>query len=142
MAIWFGNPTIEATRAHHSGLLASHLGIEFLEFGADYLRGSMPVEPRTLSLEDVRFGYSKSEPEILRGVSASIGRPSPTVSSAAASTSGRSTIPAPPPAGVSSTLRCLSVAKSRMFFISSDQMPSLKARPAKLAPKGPGNMSG
>ena len=41
MAIWFGNPTIEATRAHHSGLLASHLGIEFLEFGADYLRGSM-----------------------------------------------------------------------------------------------------
>ena len=50
-----------------------------------------------------------------RGVSASIGRPSATLSSAAASTSGRSTIPAPPPAGVSSTLRCLSVAKSRML---------------------------
>ena len=61
---------------------------------------------------------------------------------AAATTSGRSTIPAPPPAGVSSTLRCLSVAKSRMFRVSSDQIPSSSARPAKLAPSGPGNMSG
>ena len=50
-----------------------------------------------------------------RGVSARIGRPSATLSTAAASTSGFSTIPAPPPAGVSSTLRCLSVAKSRML---------------------------
>jgi 1,4-dihydroxy-2-naphthoyl-CoA hydrolase len=47
MAIWFGNPTIEQTRAGHLGLLASHLGIEFTEFGADFLRGTMPVEPRT-----------------------------------------------------------------------------------------------
>lgn len=47
MAIWFGNPTIEETRSHHLGLLASHLGIEFTEFGPDYLRGTMPVEPRT-----------------------------------------------------------------------------------------------
>ena len=47
MAIWFGNPTIEATRTHHLGLLASHLGIEFTEFGPDFLRGTMPAEPRT-----------------------------------------------------------------------------------------------
>ena len=46
MAIWFGNPKIEETRASHLGLLASHLGIEFTEFGADYLRGTMPVEQR------------------------------------------------------------------------------------------------
>src|SRR5689334_4562565 len=46
MAIWFANPTIEDARASHAGLLASHLGIEFTEFGADYLRGTMPVEPR------------------------------------------------------------------------------------------------
>jgi len=46
MAIWFGKPTIEDTRASHMGLLASHLGIEFTEFGADFLRGTMPVEPR------------------------------------------------------------------------------------------------
>ena len=46
MAIWFANPTIEQTRASHLGLLASHLGIEFTEFGPDYLRGTMPVVPR------------------------------------------------------------------------------------------------
>jgi len=46
MAIWFGSPTIEETRASHLGLLASHLGIEFTEFGPDYLRGTMPVEKR------------------------------------------------------------------------------------------------
>ena len=48
MAIWFGNPTIDdATRRLTLGLLSSHLGIEFTEFGDDYLRGTMPVEPRT-----------------------------------------------------------------------------------------------
>lgn len=46
MSIWFGNPTIEQANAAHMGLLASHLGIEFTEFGEDYLRGRMPVEPR------------------------------------------------------------------------------------------------
>lgn len=46
MAIWFGNPTIEKANAAHVGLLASHLGIEFTELGADYLRGQMRVEPR------------------------------------------------------------------------------------------------
>jgi hypothetical protein len=68
--------------------------------------------------------------------------PSATLSRAAASTSARSTIPAPPPAGVSSTLRCLSVAKSRMWTVSSDQTPSSSARPARLRPSGPGNISG
>jgi 1,4-dihydroxy-2-naphthoyl-CoA hydrolase len=29
------------------GLLADHLGIEFIEVGDDFLRGTMPVEPRT-----------------------------------------------------------------------------------------------
>jgi 1,4-dihydroxy-2-naphthoyl-CoA hydrolase len=46
MAIWFANPTIEQAHAAHMGLLASHLGIEFTEFGPDYLRGTMPVEAR------------------------------------------------------------------------------------------------
>ena len=47
MAIWFGNPTVEDARKGHQGLLASHLGIDFTEFGTDFLRGTMPVEPRT-----------------------------------------------------------------------------------------------
>ena len=47
MPIWFRKPTIDDARASHVGLLASHLGIEFTEWGDDYLRGTMPVEPRT-----------------------------------------------------------------------------------------------
>lgn len=47
MPIWFANPSVEEARAAHSGLLVDHLGIELLEFGPDFLRGSMPVEPRT-----------------------------------------------------------------------------------------------
>ena len=47
MAIWFANPTIDDARASQAGLLAPHLGIEFTEFGPDFLRGSMPVVPQT-----------------------------------------------------------------------------------------------
>jgi len=47
MAIWFASPTIESVRSGSVGLLSSHLGIEFTEWGDDYLRGTMPVEPRT-----------------------------------------------------------------------------------------------
>jgi 1,4-dihydroxy-2-naphthoyl-CoA hydrolase len=47
MAIWFGNPTIDEVRAGSVGLLSSHLGIEFIEWGSDFLRGTMPVEART-----------------------------------------------------------------------------------------------
>ncbi|MEJ0086321.1 MAG: hotdog fold thioesterase [Pseudomonadota bacterium] len=47
MAIWFAHPSIEDAKASQVGLLAPHLGIEMTEFGADFLRGTMPVEPRT-----------------------------------------------------------------------------------------------
>src|SRR5688572_28741168 len=47
MAIWFGNPSVLSTTEQHKGLLATHLGIEFTEWGEDFLRGTMPVEPRT-----------------------------------------------------------------------------------------------
>lgn len=52
MAIWFGSPTQSPptpadANLRMRGLLADHLGIEFTEVGDDYLRGTMPVEPRT-----------------------------------------------------------------------------------------------
>jgi 1,4-dihydroxy-2-naphthoyl-CoA hydrolase len=47
MAIWFAKPSLEALTAGQAGLLSAHLGIEFTEWGDDYLRGTMPVEPRT-----------------------------------------------------------------------------------------------
>src|ERR1700692_3285338 len=58
------------------------------------------------------------------------------------STSAFITMPGPPPARVSSTLRCLSVAKARISTTSSDHAPAASALPARLAPNGPGNMSG
>jgi 1,4-dihydroxy-2-naphthoyl-CoA hydrolase len=47
MPIWFANPTVDDARISQEGLLAPHLGIEFTEWGDDYLRGTMPVEART-----------------------------------------------------------------------------------------------
>ena len=47
MGIWFADPTVEDAMGSHTGLLAQHLGIVFTELGEDYLRGTMPVEPRT-----------------------------------------------------------------------------------------------
>src|ERR1700733_8107627 len=78
-----------------------------------------------------------------RGDMKSRGRASVAVASMARpSTSAFITMPGPPPAGVSSTLRCLSVAKLRISATSSAQAPAAKALPARLAPKGPGNISG
>src|SRR5579863_7653620 len=78
-----------------------------------------------------------------RGDNMSRGRSSFAVASMARpSTSGFITMPGPPPAGVSSTERCLSVANERISATSSAQAPAASALPARLKPKGPGNMSG
>jgi len=61
---------------------------------------------------------------------------------ALASTSARITMPAPPPAGVSSTVRWRSAAKSRICTVSSDHVPASSALPASEWPRLPGNISG
>src|SRR5262249_29571988 len=61
---------------------------------------------------------------------------------AAARISARSTMPGPPPAGVSSTLRWRSVAESRISRASNAQIPNASPLPARLVPSGPGNISG
>src|SRR3546814_9415511 len=61
---------------------------------------------------------------------------------AASITSGRMTMPAPPPNGVSSTVRCLSRAWQRMSTVSTAHSPASNALPASDAPSGPGNISG
>src|ERR1700722_6314022 len=63
-------------------------------------------------------------------------------SMAAASTSARNTMPGPPPAGVSSTLRWRSVAEARISRASNAHNPDASALPARLTPSGPGNISG
>lgn len=47
MSIWFGNPTVEAANARSAGNLVGHVGIEYLEFGDDFLKARMPVDHRT-----------------------------------------------------------------------------------------------
>src|SRR5690349_13353211 len=63
-------------------------------------------------------------------------------SMAAPSTSARSTIPAPPPAGVSSTWRWRPSPKSRICTLASDHNPADSAEPTSDTPSGPGNISG
>src|SRR6185503_16495134 len=65
-----------------------------------------------------------------------------TASIAAAATSARITMPGPPPAGVSSTVRCLPRPWSRMSRTSSDQRSFSSALPNREMPSGPGNISG
>ena len=47
MSPWFGTPSLEALQRMQRDTLATHLGIELTEIGADYLRGTMPVDSRT-----------------------------------------------------------------------------------------------
>ena len=46
MSIWFASPSIEDANRRMQPVLGGHLGILFTEFGDDFLRGTMPVEPR------------------------------------------------------------------------------------------------
>lgn len=47
MPIWFANPHIDDANRRMQPVLGGHIGIRFTEFGDDFLRGTMPVEPRT-----------------------------------------------------------------------------------------------
>src|SRR5476651_718766 len=65
-----------------------------------------------------------------------------TASIAAMATSARITMPGPPPAGVSSTVRCLPSPCSRMSRTSRFQRFFSSALPRSETPSGPGNISG
>ncbi len=47
MTLWRSSKTLDEINAS-SGTLISHLGIRFIEIGADFLRGTMPVDARTM----------------------------------------------------------------------------------------------
>jgi 1,4-dihydroxy-2-naphthoyl-CoA hydrolase len=47
MSIWFASPTVDEINRYMRNVLPGHIGITFTEVGADFLRGTMPVEPRT-----------------------------------------------------------------------------------------------
>ena len=47
MSIWFASPTVDDANQRMAHVMPGFLGIVLTEFGDDYLRGTMPVEPRT-----------------------------------------------------------------------------------------------
>jgi 1,4-dihydroxy-2-naphthoyl-CoA hydrolase len=48
MSIWRNRRTIEELNGNAKGTLAENLGILFTEIGADFVRGTMPVDTRTV----------------------------------------------------------------------------------------------
>ncbi len=48
MAIWFTPPDLKTLSEYSQNTLVSHLGIEILEFGDDYVKARMPVDERTV----------------------------------------------------------------------------------------------
>ena len=46
MPIWFASPNVDEANQRMRNVLPGYLGIQLTEFGDDYLRGTMPVEPR------------------------------------------------------------------------------------------------
>ncbi len=47
MSIWKRNTDLERLNQGSANTLVEHLGIRYTEVGADFLRATMPVEPRT-----------------------------------------------------------------------------------------------
>jgi 1,4-dihydroxy-2-naphthoyl-CoA hydrolase len=73
MAIWQIQTTAEALNAHSRTTLIEHLGIEFLEIGADYIRARMPVNHATVTPAGILHGgASAALSETLGSVAANL----------------------------------------------------------------------
>ena len=55
-SIWHPGATLEFARAAQRGTMGEFLGIEFTEFGPDYLRATLPVTERTCQPHRVLHG--------------------------------------------------------------------------------------
>jgi 1,4-dihydroxy-2-naphthoyl-CoA hydrolase len=47
MSIWFQPFTLDAIQGYSRGSMVEHLDLRFTEIGADFLRGTLPVDSRT-----------------------------------------------------------------------------------------------
>lgn len=56
MSIWFQEPRLAEIQQRTVDTLVSHLGIEVTEIGADYVRGRMPVDRRTVQPAGILHG--------------------------------------------------------------------------------------
>lgn len=73
MDIWRVQATAESLNAHVRMTLIEHLGIEFLEIGADYIRARMPVDHATRTPAGILHGgASTAFSETLGSVAANL----------------------------------------------------------------------
>lgn len=58
MAIWTVTPNLEHMAEASKNTAVSHMGIEYLEIGDDYVKGRMPVDQRTVQPFGILHGGS------------------------------------------------------------------------------------
>ena len=56
MSIWFRQFTIDEVKTFQHDTMGEHLGIEFMDIGADYLEARMPVDGRTMQPDRILHG--------------------------------------------------------------------------------------
>jgi 1,4-dihydroxy-2-naphthoyl-CoA hydrolase len=73
MTIWKSPITLGQLKERSKNTLMEHLGVEYLEFGNDYLKARMPVDSRTKHTAGILHGgASAALAETLGGVAASM----------------------------------------------------------------------
>lgn len=56
MSIWFRKYTLEEVQQHGIGTMVEHIGIRITEVGDDFLKGTMPVDHRTVQPMGILHG--------------------------------------------------------------------------------------
>jgi 1,4-dihydroxy-2-naphthoyl-CoA hydrolase len=73
MAIWFNATNLEAVRLRGKNTMVEHLGIEITELGDDFLKGTMPVDNRTVQpMRILHGGASVALAETLGSLAANL----------------------------------------------------------------------
>lgn len=73
MAIWFKEYTLEELRNLNQNTLTSYIGIQLTEIGPDFLKGTMPVDHRTVQpMGIVHGGASVALAETLGSIAANM----------------------------------------------------------------------
>ena len=56
MAIWYGNPALEAVNLRGKGTMIENLDIKITEIGENYLEGTLPVDKRSIQPHGILHG--------------------------------------------------------------------------------------
>ncbi|MFL5741401.1 MAG: hotdog fold thioesterase [Flavisolibacter sp.] len=73
MSIWFKNFSLQEVRQRGANTMVEHIGIEITELGEDYLKGTMPVDHRTVQpMRILHGGASVALAETLGSLAANL----------------------------------------------------------------------